>query len=115
MNREEFRAWCVKNAIGQKLRAAIENIEVGRGWDMFNGLETGETFVKVVYSGPVITIMSYKVVPKPQGIPGFEMPPNVSGPHNAVPVNVPESETEPKAPETPIKRPGEKQKRPRRA
>ena len=94
MNHEEFREWCAKNAIGNKLRAAIENIEVGKGWDMFNGLETGETLIKVVYSGPVISIEPYKKE-KTGGIPGFEKSPETPNKNAARVTLVPESKTEP--------------------
>ena len=69
MNPKEFSDWCERNSIASKLTAALENVSVGRGWAPFNGLESGETTIKVVHDGVNIVFLSdYK------GVPGFDEP-----------------------------------------
>lgn len=67
MNSHEFADWAEKNSLAKKLMAALENIEVGKGWSPFNGLEKGEVLVKVVYDG-----INANFQPNYTGIPGFD-------------------------------------------
>jgi hypothetical protein len=47
--------WALENAVYEKIRAALEQILVGKGWDVFEGLQNGECNVKMVYHGSSVT------------------------------------------------------------
>ena len=55
--------WFLENDIASKLRAAVENIAVGQGWAVFEGLESGEVTVKLVHDGQGIHFV--KEIPHP--------------------------------------------------
>jgi hypothetical protein len=47
--------WALENAVYEKIKAALEEILVGKGWDVFDGLQNGECNVKIVYHGSSVT------------------------------------------------------------
>lgn len=67
-------AWFATNNIAEKLRAAIEEIVVGQGWQVFEGLETGEVIVKITHDGQKIQFLREIPRAKEQKLPTSEEP-----------------------------------------
>lgn len=49
----EMSRWAKGVDLARKFEAAIQTIDNGNGWEIFKGLDKGETLVKVVYDGQV--------------------------------------------------------------
>ena len=60
------------NDLAAKMIRAINMVDRGNGWGVFEGLEKGETVVKVIYDGTV----RFEAIPKPKPARGrVEIPP----------------------------------------
>lgn len=50
--RKKIGVWAKENDLESKIKAALEQIVVGQGWDVFDGLQDrGECDIKLVYHG----------------------------------------------------------------
>ena len=61
---DEINKFAKDNDLAQKFERAIMNIDRGRGWAPFAGLEKGEITVKVVYNGQIRFVALEKPKPK---------------------------------------------------
>jgi len=52
------------NDLAAKMIRAINMVDRGNGWGVFEGLEKGETVVKVIYDGTV----RFEAIPKPKPV-----------------------------------------------
>lgn len=69
---DEMSKWAKSVDLARKFEAAIQTIDIGKGWAVFKGLEKGETTVKVVYDGQVrflaVKPPKKKAAPKPKKV-----------------------------------------------
>ena len=61
--------WFMENDIPEKMRVALENMKVGRGFGIvFDGLQDGKCTVDVVYDGVNVHFLSKKGRVKPEKV-----------------------------------------------
>lgn len=58
----DTKQFCLENNIVNKIRHALEDIEVGQGYDVFKGIETGSCNVKMLIDGPHVSLHHLEII-----------------------------------------------------